>query len=94
LPITLQLGARVEAHLDGYLLIRDAASPTNLEACGFDASSYNNPDATAQERGREILQAFGAVVVVPRVTLDRGASYMVSITVNRREYKWRFSTSP
>ncbi len=94
LPITLQLGAMVDARLDGYRLIRDGASPVNLEACGFDASSYNNPDATAQERGREILHGFGAAVVVPRVPLDKGASYMVSVTVNGREYKWRFSTSP
>ncbi len=93
LPITLQLGTRVEAHLDGYRLIRDGASPTNLETCGFDASNYNNPDATAQQRGRDILQAYGAAVVVPRLPLDPG-SYMVSITVNGREYKWRFSTSP
>ena len=64
-----------------------AASPANLEACGFDASSYSNPDATAQERGRDILHGFGAVVVVPRAPLDKGASYTVSMTVNGREYQ-------
>jgi hypothetical protein len=94
LPITLQFGAGIDARLDGYRLLRDDGSPVSLEACGFDASSYNNPDATAQQRGREILRGFGAVVVLPRVSLDKGASYMVSVTVNGREYKWRFSTSP
>jgi hypothetical protein len=94
LPVTLQLGARVDARLDGYRLIREGVSPATLETCGFDASSYANPDATAQERGRQILRVFGAAVLVPRVPLDKGASYMVSMTVNRREYKWRFSTSP
>jgi len=94
LPITLQLGAMVDARLGAYRLTRDGASPINLEACGLDASSYGNPDAIAQERGRQILRGFGAAVVVPRLPLDKGASYTISMTVNGREYKWRFSTSP
>jgi hypothetical protein len=94
LPITLQLGARVDASLDGYRFIRDGASPATLEACGFDASSYSNPDTTAQERGRQILHVFGAAVLVPREPLEKGASYTVSMTVNRKEYRWQFSTSP
>lgn len=93
LPITIQLGALVEARLGAYRLVRDDATPVNLEACGFDASSYRNPDGSAQERGRDVLRTAGVAVLIPRAPLERGASYAVAMTVNGREYKWRFSTA-
>ncbi len=97
-PVTLEVGANVGAKLGAYRLTRDgkssADSPANLEACGFDASSYSNPDATAAQRGRDILRAFGAVVIIPRAPLDKGASYTISMTVNGWEYKWSFATAP
>ena len=97
-PITLAIGANVEARLGAYQLTRDgapsASSQVELESCGFDASGYSNPDAAAQERGRDILHSFGAAVMIPRAPLERGARYTVSMTVNGREYKWTFSTAP
>ncbi len=93
-PVTLEVGANVEARLGTYRITRDGPSPVNLEACGFDASSYSNPDATAQQRARDILHGFGAVVIIPRVPLDKGAGYTISMTVNGWEYKWSFSTAP
>jgi hypothetical protein len=93
-PITLEVGAEVDAHLGAYRLTRDGASPTNLEACGFDASSYTNPEAVGQQRARDILHGFGAVVMIPRDPLNKGANYTVSMMVNGREYKWSFSTAP
>jgi hypothetical protein len=100
--VTLEIGADVDARLGAYRVTRaggssagesSASSPANLEACGFDASSYNNPDAATQQRARDILHGFGAVVMIPRAPLERGASYTVSMTVNGQEYKWSFSTS-
>jgi hypothetical protein len=97
-PVTLEVGANVDAKLGAYRLTRDvkssADSPANVEACGFDASSYSNPDAAAEQRARNILHGFGAVVIIPRAPLDRGAGYTISMTVNGWEYKWTFSTAP
>ncbi len=97
-PVTLEVGANVDAKLGAYRLTREGKSsadpPANVEACGFDASSYSNPEATAQQRARDILHSFGGVVIIPRAPLDKGASYMISMTVNGWEYKWSFSTAP
>jgi FHA domain-containing protein len=98
LAITLEVGAEVDARLGAYSLTRDGASSVGsgakLDACGFDASSYVNPEAAAQRRARDILHGFGAVVMIPRAPLERGASYTVSMTVNGQQYKWSFSTVP
>jgi hypothetical protein len=94
LPVTLQLGAMVNAKLGAYRVVRDGEAPVDLEACGFDASSYSNPEEGAQQRGRDVLQSAGAVAVIPRAPLDKGASYTVSMTVNGREHKWSFSIAP
>ena len=98
LAITLEVGAQVEARLGAYSLTRDGASSAGsgakLDACGFDAASYVNPEAGAQQRARDILHGFGAVVMIPRAPLERGASYAVSMTVNGRQYRWSFSTVP
>ena len=94
LAITLEIGAGVDARLGAYRFTHDGASPVNLQACGFDASSYVNPEAAAQQRARDIMHGFGAVVMIPRAPLDKGASYTVSMTVNGREYKWYFATEP
>ncbi len=106
LAVTLEVGADIDARLGAYRFTRAGGSPAtssatssirppaNLEACGFDASSYNNPDPAAQQRAREILHAFGAVVIIPRAPLERGASYAVWMMVNGQEYKWSFATAP
>jgi hypothetical protein len=89
LPITLQLGAMVPARLEAYSLRRDSA-PDILEACGFDALSYFNPNGGDQARSRNVLSTLGAVVVMPRAPLAPG-NYTVEMTVNGRSYSWRFS---
>lgn len=95
LPITLELGSTMAAaRLASYRLVRNGRTPARLDACGFDAATYASPDPVARRRGRDILRAFGAVVVIPRSPLAKGAGYAVSMTVNGREYKWSFSTAP
>jgi uncharacterized protein YkwD len=94
LPITMQLGLRVNARLGEYRLTRAGESPVDLDACGFDAATYANSDPVAQERGRGVLHDFGAVALIPRAPLEKRTSYTVSMTVNGRKYTWAFSTAP
>jgi hypothetical protein len=95
LAITLQLGDWMESHLSQYSLARVNAdgSSTRVEACGFDSTSYSNPDAYSQELGRNVLKSYGTAVVIPRAPLDKGAKYAVSMTANGRQYNWTFSTA-
>jgi len=96
LAITLQLGADMDSHLTGYSVSREDTdgSATPLDACGFDSTSYSNPDAYSQQLGRDVLRNFATVVVVPRNPLAKGAKYAVSITANGQQYDWTFSTRP
>jgi hypothetical protein len=93
LPVTLALGANIEARLKGFRIV-DVRKSADVAACGFDSASYVNPDPVAQQRGRDVLRNFGAVVVIPREPLERGASYAVSMTVSGGRYQWSFSTAP
>jgi uncharacterized protein YkwD len=90
MPITLQLGAMVTPAVSSYALTRDGAA---IEACGFDASTYSNPDAFAQNRARDGLRNFGAIVLIPRATLAPG-NYSVAITTADRTYSWSFTITP
>jgi uncharacterized protein YkwD len=90
LPITLQVGYFHTVKLDSYALTLEG-SP--VEACGIDSLSYVNPDAESQRRAREILNAFGAVVLVPRDPLTPG-KYDVAITADGKPYRWSFTIAP
>ncbi len=96
LAITLQLGPWMDTHLGDYSVARENAdgSRTAVEACGFDSTSYSNPDGYSQELGRDILKSYGTVVVIPRAPLDEGAKYAVSMSANGKQYDWTFSTRP
>ena len=96
LAITLQLGADIDSHLGEYSLKRIATngSTVALDACGFDSTSYSNPDANSQQLGRAVLRNYGTVVVIPKSPLAKGAKYAVSITANDKKYDWTFATAP
>ena len=95
LPITLTLGSFVPAKLGGFSV--ESVSPdgtrSKVEACGFDPTSYVNPESYGQSTGRGVLAANGSVVVIPRRPLTRGASYSVRMIVNGHEYAWTFSVN-
>jgi hypothetical protein len=95
-PITLQIGSDVDAKLTAYSLVATsgAAAGTVEPACGFDATSYTNPERLAQDLARTVLRSFGEVVVVPRKPLSPGTQYRVGMTVNGKRYDWSFSTAP
>jgi hypothetical protein len=96
LAITLQLGAWMDSHLGEYSIARENAdgSHTAVEACGFDSTSYSNPDGYSQELGRNVLKSYGTAVLIPRAPLDKGAKYAVSMSANGKRYDWTFSTRP
>jgi hypothetical protein len=93
LPITLELGTMMEVHMSAYSLTLNGTAPAALEACGFDAASFANPDPAQQSRAKDLLHHFGAVVVIPRAPLNAG-NYSVSITANGHPYKWSFAIEP
>ncbi|MGH8011337.1 MAG: FHA domain-containing protein [Candidatus Binataceae bacterium] len=88
-PITLAIGTETDAHLSAFSLVSSVDSSQPLEACGFDASTYTNSDSVAQQRARNALHTFGAVVIVPHDRLTP-ARYEVSATVNKVVYRWSF----
>jgi pSer/pThr/pTyr-binding forkhead associated (FHA) protein len=91
IAITVELGPMVDAQLDSFTLSGEDGA--TLEACGFDANSYRNPNEEERTRVVGGLRSQGAVVIVPRNPLDAGARYDVLATVNGRDYKWSFSVA-
>jgi hypothetical protein len=87
LPITLQLGRPLLLH--SYLL-QDQSLGHALDACGFDAFTYRNSDATQQKRGRELLKAYGAIALIPREPLLYGREYRVRVETSRGSFEWSF----
>jgi len=86
-PVTIQLGIMVEANLADYSITREGHA---VEACGIDATTYQNPVASEQERGRAILRESGAAIIIPRYPLRPGAPYAVNAMLNNRSYQWSF----
>jgi FHA domain/Cysteine-rich secretory protein family len=89
LPITLQFGAFRTVRLEKYSVTREGGG--EVEACGFDSSSYTNPDPYAQQDVRGVLFGYATVVVIPRRPLRPGATYQIAVTVNEKSYEWRFT---
>ncbi|HVN28005.1 MAG TPA: FHA domain-containing protein [Candidatus Binataceae bacterium] len=91
IAITVQLGPMVDAQLDSFTLA--GADGATLEACGFDANSYRNPNEDDRVRVVGGLRSQGAVVIVPRHPLEPGPGYDVVATINGRDYKWSFGVA-
>jgi uncharacterized protein YkwD len=94
--ITLQLGMHVRAKLTDASITQTtgAAAGMQLQTCAYDSEGYTNPDASAQTRGRQILDSFGEVIMIVRDPLAGGQTYRVAMTVNGKPYSWTFSTLP
>jgi len=92
-PITLQLGNFVAIKLDHYSL-KEVGSSDEVEACGFDSTTYTSPDSAIQAAARATLDAWGTVVVIPRRPLKPGGSYKVEMTASGKMYGWQFSVTP
>jgi len=89
-PVTIQLGIMVEAKMADYSITREGHG---VESCGIDATTYQNPVASEQERVRSILRASGAAIIIPRYPLKPGARYAVNATLNNHSYQWSFTVA-
>jgi uncharacterized protein YkwD len=90
LPITLQIGRLVDTKLTAHSLMEDGKP---IEHCAFDADSYRNHSASAQDFGHWNLRDAGAVVIVPRSPLQPGSRYSVSITADGKTHAWSFKVA-
>jgi uncharacterized protein YkwD len=88
IAITLEFGRWLIAEVSGYSI---KAGNQVVESCVFNASTYHNTSEAAQTRARDILKAYGAVVLIPRQPLMSGQTYTVSINANGKTYSWSFS---
>lgn len=57
------------------------------------AGNYTGGPVSAQEIGRSILKAQGAVIVIPRTPLPAGATVKAAVTVNGHLHAWSFTTA-
>jgi hypothetical protein len=64
---------------------------TPVEFCLFTEYTYTNPDSNMQARGRAVLGARDAVVLIPRYPLVAGSKYTVALTANGQFYQWTFA---
>jgi uncharacterized protein YkwD len=89
LPITLELGPSAP---DQNILRHSITSNQKpLEHCIFIPGTYVGRSDTQTLIGRQVLTTFGAVVLIPRLPLRAGNSYSVSVSTDRKEYRWSFS---
>ena len=90
-PITVQKGGRLD--LRSYSL-RDEENGKELAACAFDARTYRDADPVQRRRGRELLEAYGAIVLIPRHPLRAGDHYRVEINARQGDFAWDFGVNP
>ena len=65
-----------------------------VEICLID-SGYENPDASEQRTARMILTQKNAVVIVPRMPLQAGATYTARVTTSSAGMvEWSFTPQP
>jgi hypothetical protein len=88
LPISLQMGRQIK--LQSYSL-RDITKDRAVEACAFDAATYENSDLVAERRARETLKIYGAIVLIPRHALVPGHHYRVEVKTLRHTVNWSFA---
>lgn len=89
LPITLQLGSGYRGTMISYSVLGPAGA---VETCGFDWTSYRNPDPKVQERIRKLLVRDGASVLIPRHPLANGR-YTVAVATGRQKFEWSFNVA-
>jgi hypothetical protein len=87
------LGPSVTPLIASYALTLNGDPPTAVEACGIDAKNYANPDAATQTLGRDLLRAYGAVIIVPRKALAPGR-YTVALQTSEQNFTWSFTVKP
>ena len=62
----------------------------DFDHCVLSSKSYRNSDGAAQLRGRELLAAQGAIVLIPESSLRFGREYEVRIKAGGEDHRWSF----
>jgi hypothetical protein len=93
-PIVLELGAPAQGENVKVSSSSLTEEGSQVETCAFDATSYANPDGFQQSRSRQVLHAYGAVIVIPKSPLQAGHTYTVSVVADSQPYTWSFSVAP
>lgn len=93
LPLTLQLGQLTQTQFSGYTLTLNGTVPAAIEACGYNAGTYHNPDPVAERQAQATLRNVGAIVLIPHSPLVPG-NYTASINAAGQQYTWSFTVSP
>ena len=89
-PIVLQIGDGSKVpNVASYQI---STGDIVLESCLLHESNYVNPDAYAQETGRIILDERDAIVLMPRLPLEKGREYVVQVVANGVTHVWAFTT--
>ena len=63
-----------------------------LDSCLFDETSFRNNDSYAEKKGRGILNASDAIVIMPRKPLAIDETYTAQVTVDGETHTWSFRT--
>lgn len=63
-----------------------------LATCAYDRQRYTNPDADAQETGRQALGSRNAIVVIPREPLEADRRYHADVATSAGDVTWSFTT--
>lgn len=85
----MQLGSGHRGRLVSYWLRGPSGE---IEACAFDWTSYQNPDAAVREDARKILRMLGAIVIVPRRP-PANDHYTAFVDTERQKLEWSFTVA-
>ena len=91
-PVFLILGDGTgEQTLSAHSLKQDGV---DIPHCAFDYKNYTNPTPTRQRGGRDVLDYYDTVVIIPLDPLVQGSIYTASMTAGGQTYSWNFHISP
>ena len=72
--------------------VRLTENGRQVEHCYYTEAEYTNADAEAEDRGRNILEGYGGVIIVPKTSLAPNSNYKVSIHHSDGKTEWNFNT--
>jgi secreted trypsin-like serine protease len=88
-PIYLQLGQFMDPNVTNTSFQQGGM---DLAHCSYTGATYTNPNAQDQTLGQQILNARGAVVIIPQAPLAAG-TYDVSVSADGQDYNWSFTVA-
>jgi hypothetical protein len=91
-PVFLIMGdGNSDPRLTAHSLKQDGVE---IPHCAFDYETYTNPTPPHQRDGRDVLDYYDALVIIPRDPLQQGVTYTASITAEEQIYTWDFQVAP